>query len=459
MNAPDRIFDDEAPARAVQWSLEAEQAVLGALLIDNDAFDRVGDVVTAASFWHAPHRTIFATIAALVTACKPADELTVFEALKAQGKADDCGGLVYLGELARSTPSSRTARRYAELVAEKAQRRAMRNAADAAVELTSGDGDIGQMLDKIAGLFGQIQRQRISKVPKAIAELAVARMDHYAALERGEVEAGWSTKIPKLDELLNGGMRPGGLYILAARPKVGKSSLALALAETFAARNLPTLVLSQEMPDTEVADRAVVHAGRVDYSELMSGKLSDDGWGRAADGLEQLAKLPLYVDDQPALTITDIRAKARMVKGLKVLVLDYLQLCAGTKEDDNRNSQIEVITRGLKALAKSDQMVVLALSQLNRKVDDRASKRPMLSDLRDSGAIEQDADVILFLWPVREMGGRKIVGLSVEGNRQGRNGAFALDFDGAHQRWGESLASLDPPTATERRGKHKGFDE
>lgn len=440
---------------AVRWSQEAEQSVLGAILIDNSAYDRVSDLIRAASFWHASHREVYAAIEAAIVSCKPADPVTIHEALRAKGQADDCGGLAYLTELTASVPSARAARRYAEVIAELAARRALCDAAAEAVEIAGEDGDIAQMLDRIAGLFSQLQRSRLAKAPRSIAEIASERIDYYTALQAGTAVPGWPTGLPGLDSMLNGGLRPGGLYILAARPKVGKSSLALAIAEAMASASLPTLVLSQEMPDTEVADRAVVHAGRVDYSALMSGRLSDDGWSRATDGLERLAQLPMYVDDQPALTIAEVRAKARLVKGLRVLVVDYLQLCSGVREADTRNAQIEAVTRGLKALAKQEGMAVLALSQLNRKVDERASKRPQLSDLRDSGAIEQDADVVMFLWPVRDLGDRKIVGLAVEANRQGRQGAMALDFDGAHQRWAESTASLDPPTATERR---RGFD-
>lgn len=446
--------------RVPPYSLEAEQSVLGGLLIDNDAWDRVGDIVAAGDFYRREHREIFIAIAALINATKPADVVTTFEAMERAGTAEEGGGLAYLNALAQSVPSASNVRAYGEIVRKHALARAYIAAAGDVLTFGWGDASIETKLDKAMTAFGHLDRLRVRKAPRSIGEIAIARTDYYEALERGEIEAGWPTGIPLLDKLLNR-LRVGGLYILGARPKVGKTSFALWIARHVAEAGLPVLILSQEMPDTEIADRAVVQAGRVDYSALLSGKLDHDGWARASEGLERLARLPLYVDDQPALTIGDIRSKARQVKGLKVLIVDYVQLCAGTDEDSNRNTQIEAITRGLKALAKTDGIAVIALSQLNRAVELRANKRPQLSDLRDSGGIEQDADAVMFMWPVREFAseGRKIVGLAVEANRQGPTGAFALDFYGAHQRWAESTASLDPPTPTERRGKNKGFEE
>jgi replicative DNA helicase len=236
------------------------------------------------------------------------------------------------------------------------------------------------------------------------------------------------------------------MYVLAARPSVGKSSLAQAIALYSASNQCPVLMLSQEMPDTEVAERAMSNLGAVDYEAIQTGALKDPEWNGLIEAVEASEHMPFYVDDQGSLTLADIRAKARQVKGLKLLVLDYLQLSAG--DGDNRNAEIEHISRGLKSLAKEMGFAVLALSQLNRKVEERASKEPLLSDLRDSGAIEQDADVVMFLWPAVEYpGGSKLVGIKLEKNRQGKKGRFGLDFDGAHQRWVESSDELPTKTA------------
>jgi replicative DNA helicase len=438
--------DEHMGLRIPPHSVEAEQSVLGGLLLDNRAWDRAGDLLTRGDFYRSEHRLIFEAIGELITAAKPADVITVFERLQRAGKGDDCGGMVYLNALAQSVPSAANMRRYAEIVRERAVLRCVISTADEAQKLAWESDDAGATIDRITTLFGELQRGQVRKVPRSIGEIALERVDHYAALADGTVTAGWPTHIPGLDSRLNGGLRPGGLYILAARPSVGKSSFAQSIGLTLASDELPTLFLSLEMGDTEVADRSVASTGRISYGGLLTGKITDEGWGRASEALERLGRLPFFVDDQSALTLRDIRVKAKSIKGLKVLILDYLQLCAGTRRDGNRNSEIEEISRGLKSLAKDLGIAVIALSQLNRDVEKRANKRPSLSDLRDSGAIEQDADVVMFLWPVREFDGegRRILGLGVDKNRQGRLGDVGLDFYGDVQRWGESTADIRP---------------
>jgi len=432
----DDILDGMPALRGPPSSQEAEQSVLGAILLDNDALGLVSWLQPAHFYGHE-HRATFATVQALIAAGKTADVVSVFEA----GGHD----LGYVNSLAGSVVSSRNIERHAEIVRDKATLRAVIAAADEASTLAFGGGDAPEIADKAASMMAGIQRATLLQAPRSLSEIAIRRTAHYEALERGDVLPGWPTGIPGLDAMLNGGLRPGGLYILAARPGVGKSSLSLSILSTLASQGLPSLMLSLEMPAEEVADRAVVHAGHVDYASLLSGKLDGEGWSRAADALDRLGRLPLHVDDQSALTLGEIKAKARSVKGLKVLVLDYLQLCAGTNSRDNRNTQLEEITRGLKTLAKAEGVAVIALSQLNREVEKRGNKRPNMADLRDSGAIEQDADVVLFLWPVRELGDRQIVGLAVEKNRQGARGKVAMDFHGATQRWGQSTADIDAP--------------
>lgn len=427
------------------WSAESEQSVLGALMLDAEALDSVTDVLTADVFFDCRHRAIFAAMLRLGAGKSPIDPLTVFGELQASQQAEDAGGLQYLTALLHSVTSARNVRRYAETVREKAAQRALISAADWACERSRGSGVVAEKLDEILTALGRLEREQVRKCPRSLAEIAIQRTDHYEALERGEVDPGWATGLHTLDRLLNGGLRPGGLYILAARPKVGKSSLAQHIATTQAREGRSTLLLSQEMPDIEVADRGVSSIGRVDYSALLSGRMTRDDWSRAADALQSLSGMPLYVDDQPALKLGDIKAKARSVHGLKVLVLDYLQLCSGstTRRETNRNADIEEITRGLKTFAKNEGIAILALSQLSRAVETRGSNRPRLSDLRDSGAIEQDADVVVFLWTHREVDeGVRIVGCAVDANRQGANGAFALHFDGSRQSWGESSESL-----------------
>lgn len=433
-------------------SIEAEQFVLGAVLLDNSAFDLVASVLEPGAFWHRPHGLIFSAMSSMVGSGQPVDVLTLFEAVRVSGGVGECGSLSYLNGLVQSVPSATNVRRYAAIVANHAAGRSIADAAAQAVAIASEAGEPAVKLDRIHAVFATLNRQQVRKEPRNLATIATERTEHYERLERGEISAGWPTGFAALDRLLSGGLRPGGLYILAARPKIGKSSFAQTVAEAMAAQGLPTLILSMEMPDVEVADRAVTMTGRVDYSALLSGKLDRENWSRVSDALHHLSSLPLYVDDTPGLTISAVKAKARTVKGLKVLVLDYLQLMSGTKADDNRNSQLEVITRGLKTMAKTDGLAIIALSQLNREVEKRPGRRPQLSDLKDSGSIEQDADAVMFLWPARELPaeGRRIIGMAVEANRQGPQGTVALDFWGNRQRWGESTADI---TATSPRGR------
>ena len=403
----------------------------------------------AADLYSDQHRTIFAAIGELVTAHKPADVITVFEHLQRSGAAEDCGGMVYLNSLAQSVPSAANVRRYAEIVREHAARRTLIATADEALALAGAPGDYAVKVDQIVTMFGELQRKQVRKLPRLIADIARERTAYYEGLERGEVTAGWPTGIPALDAKLNGGVRAGCLYILAARPSVGKSSFAQHIGMKFAEAGLSTLFLSLEMLEGEVTDRGVSSAGRVSYGAILTGTTDRENWSRTAEALDQFGRLPFRIDDQQALTLREIRIKAKSIKGLKVLVLDYLQLCAGagTRRETNRNSEIEEISRGLKALAKELGIAVLALSQLNREVEQRPNKRPRLSDLRDSGAIKQDADVVMFLWPVREFEaeGRRVIGLGIDKNRQGRLGEVGLDFYGDTQRWGESTADIRPP--------------
>jgi replicative DNA helicase len=439
---------DAVEPSAPTSSIEAEQSVLGALLADDGAFDRVADLLTAVHFASRDHAMIWTAIAGLATARRPVDALTVHEMLRDRGQDEVCGGLAYLAQLAASCSTSRNVRRHAAVVLERYAARMLMHAAEQALEIAGGRGAVAEKVDQITSLFANLQREQVRKVPRSIADIAMERIQEYEALADGQKVAGWATQIPALNRWLNGGFRPGSLYMIGARPGVGKSSLSQQFGMHFAANGLPTLFLSQEMADTEVADRAVANSGRVSYSALLTGKMGREDWARTTEAMESLATLPLFIDDQPALTLRDIRFKAKLVPGLKVLIVDYLQLTASSRRDGNRNAEIEEVTRGLKTLAKELGIAVIVLSQLNRDVEKRPTKRPTLSDLRDSGAVEQDADVVLFLWPVREFPkeGRSIVGLCAEKNRQGARGEVGLDFHGDTQRWAESTADISAPT-------------
>lgn len=427
------------------WSQESEWALLGALLMDCPrAWDRA-QPLERRHFFDTRHGAIFAAIESLHIRKIPVDIVTVFEHLRDNELAEEVGGLPYLNDLTQASTSAYSAGAYAKKVRDLAMRRAMLETLDKAMELASAPGgEAASKLDEITTMLGQLQRQQIAKVPRTATEAAVERFDHWTALQEGKAVAGWPTFIPRLTKQLNGGLRPGGLYYLAARPGIGKTSFSLELA---ARSGLVTLFLSQEMTEAELVDRAVACIGRVGYGALQNGSLEQSDWSRIVDAVESTAMRRMHIDDQGSLTIADIRAKAKTIPGLQLLVLDYLQLCSGSVGSTaNRNAEIEQISRGLKALAKELGIAVIALSQLNRQVEQRTSKRPMLSDLRDSGSIEQDADAVMFLWPVREFpSGAKLVGLGIEKNRQGRTGEIALHFDGEMQTWGESTELLHEP--------------
>lgn len=442
MNAPTNPrFLTEPEATPAPWSQEAEQFVLGALLIDNDAFDKAGDVLTEGSFWLAAHRSIWAAIAGIISANRPADLLTVFDALGSS--ADACGGLAYLNSLTQGVYSSANVRRYAEIVAERAGQRAVIAAADKALTIASEPAPLDEKLDRIAAEFSSLQRGQMRSAPRRLSELVAAAIDRYGDIAEGRRTPAWATGIAPLDGILNGGLRPGKLYCLAARPSVGKSSAARAIGINLAAADHPVLLLSQEMPGDEVADCALAQIGRIESSKLQTGALSENDWHNLADAAEAASRLPLFIDDDGGLTIGQIRGKARMVKGLRVLVVDYLQLSTSTLKGATTNDQVAEISKGLKQLALQMGIAVVVLSQLNREVEKRADKEPQLSDLRDSGAIEQDIDAAVMLWTVREApDSPRLVGWKVPKHRGGRKGKFGMWFDAAVYGWSEAPSEL-----------------
>ena len=420
------------------WSLEAEQGVLGCAMLDARSVDAC-QPLTAADFYHPAHALVWDAVLQLVARRMPVDTITVHDQLG--DEADTIGGLRYLNDLANGVPSASNARRYAEIVRDRAARRELVRAAQDAAELAASDDSLADVLNSFGQRMSALQLGQVRRAPRRIGEIALMRTQHYEDVQAGRIVPGWPTGLDWLDRNLNGGLRPGKLYFIAARPSVGKTSLSVQILLNLARGGRPGLMLSQEMPAEEVADRVVSHMGRIDYGRLQRGEMDDKDWGQACDMLDDARELPVWIDDQGALTINDIRAKVRGTPGVQVLLLDYLQLCskAGSSGAANRNAEIEEISRGLKALAMELGLAVIVLSQLNREVEKRPGKRPQLSDLRDSGSIEQDADAVLMLWPLRDLdGGGRLVGAALEKNRQGQRGDVALDFRGAVQRWAVS---------------------
>lgn len=423
--------------------LEAEASLVGCLLVDDSASQRLLDTGFDERMLIDPlHRGAYRHAAALQARGHESDAVAVWLAMREAGIEVDVSAL---HALSSQVISGRGIRQHAEAVIRAWRKREVIRAASDAHDIAI-DGDIAaaDAVDRIQALFAALQLDTADRHPRKLSEVAAERLDRLQAAAEGRLQKpGWKVGIPALDRIL-GGFRPGYLYILAARPSVGKSSFAEHIALRLAIDGHPALFLSQEMPNEEVADRAMANIGRVDYKALQDAAENAIDWPALSTSVDGIAAAPFWVDDEPALTLAKIRRKAMGRKGLQLLVLDYLQLC-GVPNKGNRTDEIGEISRGLKALAKELGIAVIALSQLNREVEKRTGGRPQLSDLRSSGDIEQDADAVLFLWREGEPAENEPqrIGCSIEKNRQAMRGSFALSFDGKHQHWGESMQPLE----------------
>ena len=398
-----------AQLRIPPHSQEAESSVLGGLLLDNNSWDKVADLLVEADFYRYEHRLVFASITSLVNANRPADVITVFEQMQSQGKAEEIGGLAYLNSLAQYVPSSANIRRYAEIVRERSILRKLVSVSDeiATSALNTNGRPVTNILDEAEqkifsiGEEGSRMRQGFQSMDKLVVQL----LDRVEEMSKNPNDiTGVPTGFFDLDRMTSG-MQAGDLLVLAARPSMGKTAFAINIAEHVALHeDLPVAVFSMEMGASQLAIRIVGSIGRIDQGRLRTGKLIDDEWPRLSDAIERLKTVSLSIDETPGLTTSELRASARRLARscgkLGLVVVDYLQLMSGSGGGDgeNRATELGEISRGLKMLAKELQCPVIALSQLNRGVEQRTDKRPMMSDLRESGAIEQDADVIMFIY-------------------------------------------------------------
>ncbi len=450
-----------APLLVPPHSTEAEHSVLGSLLLDPGACDQIG-ALRPEYFYAESHRRIFAEILAMLAAGKPVDVVTVAEALEARGLSERTGGLAYLGEIAQNTPSTANAGRYAQIVTDRATERQLLAVADSISATVRGAGTTADKLAAAQAAVMGISEAAAPKQPRLIRDVLVSVVDTLEARASGCVKA-LSTGYIDLDEKLGGGLRGGNLIIVAGRPSMGKTSLAMNIATNAAAAGTPCGVLSLEMSDQELTDRIIASVGRLPLHDVIAGKLDGETGDRMLFAVERLRNLPLAIDDQGGLTLFDAISKARSIRrrhGLGLLVVDYLQLMAGDG-DNNRNAQLEPITRGLKALAKELDIPVIVLSQLSRKCEERNNRRPVLSDLRDSGSIEQDADVVLFVYRDeqynQESPDKGTAEIIVGKNRQGSTGTVRLAYRGELTRFDDLArdwrpAVRDQPFARKRRG-------
>jgi replicative DNA helicase len=388
-------------------SIEAEQAVLGGLLIDNATWDQVADLITESDFYRKDHRLIFRAVATLAEEGQPYDAVTLSEWLGNRNELDNAGGLAYLGELAKNTPTAANIKAYANIVRERAiLRQLIRVSTEIAAAAYNPDGrSSADILDEAEKKVFDIAEQgaRNGSGYQGIKDLLVKAVDRIDTLYQNDsAYTGIPTGFTDFDEKTSG-LQNSDLIIIAGRPSMGKTSFAMNLVEHAAIKHrAPVAVFSMEMPGEQLVMRMMSSLGRIDQHKIRTGKLDDSDWPRLTSAVGILNDAPIFIDDTPGLTPMEVRARARRIArehGLGMIVIDYLQLMQGSHgSSENRATEISEISRALKGLAKELSVPVIALSQLNRGLEQRPNKRPIMSDLRESGAIEQDADVIVFIY-------------------------------------------------------------
>ncbi|QEI06022.1 replicative DNA helicase [Pigmentiphaga aceris] len=448
MNAP---LDPQLESlRVPPHSVEAEQSVLGGLLLDNAAWDRIADVVKEDDFYRFDHRVIYHHIARLIGLARPADVVTVYESLQTAGKADDTGGLAYLNSLARNTPSAANIRRYAEIVRDRGVLRKLVTVAD---EISSGafnpqGKDTRQLLDEAESRIFQIAEEGSRgmagfQVIQPLLTQVVERIDELYHRDSDSEVTGVPTGFADLDRMTSG-LQAGDLVIVAGRPSMGKTAFSMNIGEHVAVEEgLPVAVFSMEMGAVQLAMRMLGSVGQLDQHRMRTGKLTDEDWPHLTHAIQKMQDAQVYIDETPALSSMELRARARRLARqcgqLGLIVIDYIQLMAGNSGGENRATEISEISRSLKGLAKELQCPVIALSQLNRSLEQRPNKRPVMSDLRESGAIEQDADVILFIYrdevynpDTPDKGSAEII---IGKQRNGPIGTVRLTFQGAYTKF------------------------
>ena len=440
-----------AGLRIPPHSIEAEQSVLGGLLLDNQAFDKIADLVGEDDFYRDEHKRIYRQIRKLLERGKPVDVVTVAESLDLAGEGADTGGLAYLGELAANTPSAANIRRYAEIVRERAILRQL---------VTAGDEIAGSAFNPL----GRDPKQLLDEAEAKVFAIAESGFRHQAGFQH--INPLLTQVVERIQELhdrdnpsditgiptgyhdLDGktsGLQPGDLLIVAGRPSMGKTSFALNMGEHVAIEvGLPVAVFSMEMGGAQLAMRMLSSVGKLDAHRVRTGRLNDDEWSRLTFALGKMHEAPLYIDETPALNPIDLRARARRLHRqcgkLGLIIIDYLQLMSSANgSGENRATEISEISRSLKGLAKELNVPVIALSQLNRSLEQRPNKRPVMSDLRESGAIEQDADVIMFIYrdevynpDTPDKGSAEII---IGKQRNGPIGTVRLTFLGEYTRF------------------------
>lgn len=437
----DQEFD--LPAYMEQWHVQAEYGVLAVLLGSNEQFDRVATFLRAEHFSTNIGQKVYASIAKAVGKGDRCDVITVYEDLQ-RTEPDSNISIYDLNDIAQHAGATSMLMRYADSVYQKAKERDLMAALNSAMrEATDQTTSVAERVAKIGALIESVGVQQAGdKGPVLLADLIPAYLDRLQRRADGEESTAISTGIQKLDEYLGGGWKNGKVYVIAARPSVGKSAIAQAAVESCARSGTPAAIFSQEMTNDEMVQRAIsriggVHMGFHDRPD----KYGSDNFSNAVDAASIATSIPCYLYDRAGLRLSDIAAHARVLKRKKklgLLAVDYLQLCQSMNPKLSRHHQIEEISRGIKVLAKELDMPILLLSQLSRKVEERTPPRPVASDLKESGAIEEDADAIIMMWPHEVGEGSTLVGFDIPKNRGGEKGSFGVRFVGKYQQWHET---------------------
>ena len=450
--------------RVPPHSIEAEQSVLGGLLLDNAAWDKIADMVSADDFYRFDHRLIFQHIVKLINASRPADVITVFDSLTSAAKAEDAGGITYLNALAQNTPSAANIRRYAEIVRDRGVLRKLITVSD---EITSAafnpqGKEVKQMLDEAESKIFSIAEegargsQGFQEIQPLLTQV-VERIDELYNRDNQNDITGVPTGFVDLDRMTSG-LQPGDLIIVAGRPSMGKTAFSVNIGETVAVESgLPVAIFSMEMGGTQLAMRMLGSVGRLDQHRLKTGRLNDDDWPRLTHAIQKMNDAQIYIDETPALNSIELRARSRRLSRtcgkLGLIIVDYLQLMSANSPGENRATEISEISRNLKGLAKELNCPVIALSQLNRSLEQRPDKRPVMSDLRESGAIEQDADLILFIYRDEvynpDSPDKGMAEIIIGKQRNGPIGSVRMTFLGQYTKFENYTGSSSPYSSSE----------
>lgn len=450
------------------WSMQAEQSVLGALLLNNENFDKIADVVVEQDFYGGDHKRVFRAIAWLLEAGKAADVITVAEFLEKHKLLEDVGGFTYLGSLAHEVPSSSNIRYYAEIVREHAL---IRRVANASQEIATKVYARGSMTGAELVDFAQAKIQSVSELsskgktgPQMISVVmgkVSEKIDEmFNRSDKTEV-TGLATGFKELDKMTTG-FQPGDLVILAARPSMGKTAFALNIAEHVGVNlSKPVVVFSMEMINEQLGLRMMSSMSAIHAQRVRVGRIYDPEWSRITDALKRVQDAPIYLDEDASITPTELRTRARRIHrecgGLSLVIIDYLQLMNIEGSGDNRANELAKVSRGLKHLAKELQCPVIALSQLNRGLEQRPNKRPIMSDLRDSGAIEQDADTVLFIYRDEvyneDSPDKGLAEIIIGKQRNGPTGKVVVKFQGELTRFSDRASHEPIPSQNLREQK------